>query len=139
MHKKTPYDVVIGILSGGVIPANVIANSLEVPLGVVGVKGFDKDNPESIYRNRYGKALPITLNKNTRILVVDDIIDHGNTLLATASFLSSKKVDACCLVSKLPEDAMYSKLSNIFENIFISEYTLADNYLFFPWEVITHA
>lgn len=72
-------DVIVGVLRGGVIPARMIADALEVEdIGVIEIKlytGVGVRKPRPYVRQ------PLILNVyNRRVLIVDDVSDTGLTL-----------------------------------------------------------
>jgi len=65
------YDIIVGIAKGGLIPAVHLANVLEVPFAALqwshkGVR--DSSNPHLI------------CSKGKNVLLVDDILDNGDTM-----------------------------------------------------------
>lgn len=67
-------DYVVGLTRGGLVPANLISQYLEVPMHTLRVSLRDGDNPESnlwMSEDAYHEK---------KILIVDDINDSGATL-----------------------------------------------------------
>jgi uncharacterized protein len=77
--KKEKFDIIIAINRGGVIPAGIINQSLNLPLDVININYRDDnhkpryDNPEMICDFKVDV-------KNKRILLVDDVTRTGKTM-----------------------------------------------------------
>lgn len=72
-------DYVVGLTRGGLVPANLISQYLEVPMHTLRVSLRDGDSPESnlwMAEDAFGEGHEIAKN----ILIVDDINDSGATL-----------------------------------------------------------
>ena len=115
------YDVVVGIKSGGAIIADYVAKSTNLPKSYVKLaKNCDKNIPDSIAEYLW-KAMPLHRFddeeyrvcepvdpavdiKGKRVLLVDELVDTGETILATKHYLLSVKhanrVTMACLVNR---------------------------------------
>lgn len=130
--QDTSFDAVIGIMRGGLPIAILFSHFFNIPLGVIDVRGFDPKNPDSPYRRANGLLLPCTLERDSKILVVDDILDRGNTLQAAAFFLKPASLFAYCAVSKIPKKELSKKFR--FPILYGREIP-SDAWVTFPWEV----
>lgn len=120
------YDGVIGIATGGIIPATVLSIYLEIPLFLVDAKS---------YANR--KKLDTITFKNVTLpediagkkyILADDIFDSGRTLETAKAWLEARgaKGIAMTLVTKgktFKETGIPSLLE-----------FMADQWVCFPWE-----
>lgn len=84
-------DQAIGISSGGLIPALIMAKALGVPLGVMAAVSYGaigagfKDAKGAV---RLGQSMASVMPKpGRRILLIDDLTDSGDTLSACAAWL----------------------------------------------------
>lgn len=84
-------DWVIGIATGGAVPASLIAYQLDRPLGMIHIHFRDADNtPES--------AAPVLIRSQNipqakcRVLLVDDVSVTGQTLTAAKRLLTDHDV-----------------------------------------------
>jgi len=135
--NETSYTLVMGILRGGAPLATMLSHILGIPMGVIGITGYTPENPERVYRECYGSVTSIKgLKKEDKVLLVDDIIDYGNTLCAAMSFLPSKKIDICCLLSKIKAPRNTLPLANMkmLDQIFVYRYVNPQCWVNFPWE-----
>ncbi len=79
-------DLVVGIATGGVVPASLVAFQLERPLALVQINYRAPDNSPRHPEPQLLEAAPV-LAPGTRILLVDDVSVTGQTLqLATGLF-----------------------------------------------------
>jgi len=84
-------DHVVGIASGGVVPASLVAFHLGKPLSVMHINFRDEDNRP----RREAPALlePFTGPKTgSRVLLVDDVSVSGATMKVARSFLAGCEV-----------------------------------------------
>ena len=69
-----PYSRIVGISRGGLIPAVMLSYKLKLPLTTISWSLRDALERES------NAWIPMDVNNGQRILLVDDIIDSGNTI-----------------------------------------------------------
>jgi hypoxanthine phosphoribosyltransferase len=108
--RKTQFpevDLIVGIASGGVVPASLVAFHLNKPLEVVAINYRDEEN-----NPRY--EAPKLLGKNTEpisgkhILLVDDVSVSGKTLKTAKDLFDDCKITTFVLkgqadISAFPE------------------------------------
>lgn len=108
-----PYDVVIGVKNGGIIPARLIARELCIT-DIQFISMFNK------------RAVDIPkLERNRRYLVIDDIIDTKQTLQSIRSSLNSYDYDFVACLSRYPVDNIAAEVLN------------HNKWVVFPWERTT--
>jgi len=81
------FDLVIGIARGGMPVAMVVSDHLGVRIDFINVKSY-----EGIAQRRTPKILS-TLTEETKgkkILVVDDLVDHGDTMQMVYRYLNEQ-------------------------------------------------
>ena len=70
------YDFIVGVGRGGLIPATMLAYKLKKKVVSFGIKTYD----DMVQTGKYSIYQSITVpTKKSKILVVDDICDTGNT------------------------------------------------------------
>jgi adenine phosphoribosyltransferase len=96
IKTEFPYDYIVGLESRGFIIGSMIARDLGC--GFVAIRKEDKLPGETYkvsYEKEYGKNIfeiqKDAINENARILVVDDILATGGTLMAAKELLSNFK------------------------------------------------
>ena len=85
--ENVEFNCVIGLLRGGYIPAEALSRSLDIPLVLTKITS---------YNNRIQGNMIISEIINERhikgnVLVVDDLIDSGNTLKFFIEYLKENK------------------------------------------------
>lgn len=122
-------EVIIGVSRGGLIPALLISDLLDIPnLGSTGVT-FYKDIDEKSMNPTVVQPLNIDV-EGKHILVVDDISDSGKSLTMIAEELKMKALE-------IRTATIYRKPATLF----IPDYcaSITDTGVVFPWEHIETA
>jgi hypoxanthine phosphoribosyltransferase len=94
-----PVDAVVGVSSGGTVPASLLAYQLDLPLYIIAINYRAEDNspqrsaPE-LLRNFDTKNLP------KRLLLVDDVSVTGQTLELAKSLLTGFEITTLVLKGK---------------------------------------
>lgn len=104
---KINYEVLYGLARGGLVPAVMLSHKLKVPMVL---------NMEEVWRLKV---------KNKDVLIVDDILDTGDTL----KYFAEQKFDIATLFTRVHTSKIKSKY-----NAYNIEH---DNWLLFPWETDT--
>ena len=123
-HEYCP-EIVIGVARGGLIPARIIADLLDVPtLGSIGVR-FYEDISQRLRNPIIIQPLNISV-ANKRVLLIDDIVDTGESLTLVASEVKTKAGD-------LKTATIYRKPLTCFTPDYSAQET--DVWVVFPWEL----
>ncbi len=118
---------IIPIARGGLVPATIISHMTNVPIKcAIQAQSYKEHNQQEI---QFSHVIPaLTFEEQRRTLIVDDIIDSGNTLAAMAHYYP--KANVAALVSKNLVDEDY--LPGVKK--FVYKKTPADCWIVFPWE-----
>ncbi|QQG48075.1 MAG: phosphoribosyltransferase [archaeon] len=84
----TPFDLVVGIARGGIPVAMVASDRLGVKIDIINVKSYTG------IQSRGSPTILSTLTERVAgksILLVDDLVDHGDTLILVKEFLAGQK------------------------------------------------
>ena len=81
-------DHVIGIGSGGIIPASLVAHQLAKPLEILHINFRNEDNTLRYDQPLLIKDISKHLNNYGRILLIDDVAVTGKTLDVAKNLLS---------------------------------------------------
>src|SRR5690606_26983449 len=73
-------DLVIGIGRGGIVPASLVAHQLRCALHIVHVNYRNDDNQPVRFQPEFLHTFSPNLEKNMKILLVDDVSVTGKTL-----------------------------------------------------------
>jgi hypoxanthine phosphoribosyltransferase len=124
--KGVKADYIVGIGRGGLIPATLMGYSLGLPVlnfGVSSYKGKQRTDKLDIYQD-----IDFTkLKADSRLLVVDDICDTGNTFAAFRA-LYKGNIKQCVYVSLFAKES--SELYVDFCGATVNE----DTWVEFPWD-----
>ena len=77
--KYPEIDLVVGIATGGVIPASLLAFHLRVPLETIHLNYRDETNKPRFASPKFLKRLDVSFS-GKKILLVDDVSVSGKTL-----------------------------------------------------------
>jgi hypoxanthine phosphoribosyltransferase len=88
-ESNTNYDYVVGIKRGGLIPATCLSHALKIPL-----YSFTWSTRDFPYQEKHSSVLqPLS-----KILLVDDICDSGETLIKIKELFSFCNIDTAVLL-----------------------------------------
>lgn len=93
-------DLVVGIGTGGVVPASMIAHQLGVGLEIMTISFRDQDNSPLYSDPSIIVGLPDEINAETKILLVDDVSVTGKTMALACSLIKSNSVITFVLKGK---------------------------------------
>jgi len=124
----TKFTNILGVSRGGLIPAVYISYQLGLPLAVTSYSsnkgnGDGSDNPFCFVDDKNSK-----IDKNSVVLVVDDICDTGNTLSEIIEHLTP-------YVSVVKTATLQAKAGAMYFPTFCSEIISEnDGWQVYPWE-----
>ena len=136
LYKKIPkgkYDGIICIATGGLLPGKILAELMDLPLGIVSSKKYGKKR-EKIENWHVNTNIQWNEKPNLKsVLVVDDIILEGKTMQKVLqnliSFTSAETLDIAVLFEKKG-----SRVANL-DRYKIYKWKDCDEWIVFPWEV----
>lgn len=127
---EADIDCIVGLSRGGLIPAVILANNLGIrEVFSIGVASYDQMQPGeiSVYQN-----LPINneqLIQSTKILVVDDISDKGNTFKHVTKFLREQ------YTADITTASIFTKPKTAFIPDLFYHQAPDRQWIVFPWEL----
>lgn len=93
------FDIVVGIASGGIVPASLLAFRLKLDLKIIKINYRDEQNNPRYEQPVLLAAFQEEL-KNKRILLVDDVSVSGKTLEAAKALLKDNDIMTFALKGK---------------------------------------
>ncbi|MGV6875047.1 xanthine phosphoribosyltransferase [Pseudochelatococcus sp. B33] len=125
LHEAGPFDALVCITRGGLVPAAIIARELEIRLiESVCIASYHDYSNQGELKLIKDIAPSLRANGGKGVLVVDDLVDTGKTL---------------ALVHTLLPDAHYAAIyakpqGRPLVNTFITEVS-QDTWIYFPWDM----
>ena len=105
-------DVVVGIGTGGIVPASLVAYRLELSLHIIHLNYRAKDNTPQ--RPEPELLSPFMLPGSQRVLLVDDVCVTGQTLQRAKETLAGHEVTSFALKGRA-DLVLYPDLGNCIE------------------------
>lgn len=125
LHEAGPFDTIVCITRGGLVPAAVIARELEIRIvESVGIASYHDYSNQGELKLIKDISPAIRETKGKGVLVIDDLVDTGKTLALVHSILPEAHYAA-----------MYAKpQGRPLVNTFITEVS-QDTWIYFPWDM----
>jgi uncharacterized protein len=95
-----PFDIVVGITRGGLVPAMLIAHQFDCQLRLLSFNYRDDSNEPKYDEPVFLSGTIDDLPKDKKILLVDDVSVSGKTLNAVKKLLSSHNVSTFVMKGK---------------------------------------
>ena len=125
------YDLVIGLLRGGCVPATMISHDLDVPMMSIGIRSYDDQNKTDkvdAYQASYGDIFNLKQRRSIdKVLVVDDLSDSGDTFNYIHKMYAG-------VFNTIHTAAPYIKTGTNHVPTYYSHECSSDLWLVFPWE-----
>jgi hypoxanthine phosphoribosyltransferase len=118
-------DIIVGIARGGLIPARIHADLLEIPEITMIQVQFYVDILQTKSEPSLKQALTIQV-LGKKVLLVDDIVDTGRSLQFATNYLQSQDP------AEIKTATLYHKPSSITKPDFSEKETT--NWIIFPWD-----
>ncbi len=123
--KRFKPDMIVGLSRGGLVPARILSDIMEVhDIGILGVS-FYKGIGKTAESPRITQELTMDV-KGKRILIVDDVADTGKSLLVAKDYLMRKGA------KEIKVATLHFKPRSEFKPDYYAETTSA--WVVYPWE-----
>lgn len=121
-----PFDAVVAIARGGLVPAAIVARELNIrTVETVAVKSYDHQNQGGIRVLKEISPSVLDLAKTgAKVLIVDDLVDTGSTARVVRDMLPGAHFATVYAKPKGREMV----------DTFITEVS-QDTWIFFPWDL----
>jgi xanthine phosphoribosyltransferase len=126
LHEAGPFDAVVAITRGGLVPAAIVARELNVRLiETVCVESYQNYRNQGEIKVLKGVAPEVTSMRaqGKGVLIVDDLVDTGNTARVVRDMLPAAHFAT-----------VYAKpMGRPLVDTFITEVS-QDTWIYFPWD-----
>ncbi len=124
LHSVGPFEAIVCITRGGLVPAAIVSRELDVRLietiSIVSYRDYKNQSTPEVVKTIEGRLLS---TKGEGILVVDDLVDTGKTAKVVRE-----------LLPKAHFATVYAKpLGRPLVDTFITEVS-QDTWIYFPWD-----
>ena len=130
-QSNIEYDVVVGLMRGGCVPATIISHALNVPMMTIGIKTYaDQHKTQEVdaYQAAYGDFYNMRQRRSImRTLIVDDLSDTGDTFAYVSRTYAT-------VLPEIDTAAPYIKSHTTFKPKFYATEFTNNEWLVFPWE-----
>ena len=140
LNSSIRYDAIIAISGGGLIPARIIRNYINIPIYCVNIKTYNEKNEQNndVKIVQWLGKNEIAELSNKNVLFIDDLDDTRNTLQWIIKLINDENEELNC--NKVGFGLLYNKIkqkSYIIPDEF-QYYTakeIEDKWVVFPWEI----
>ena len=129
-HIKKKYDVIIGINRGGLIPSVMLSHITKIKHGVTAVESYQGRKKSKKHKVSLHISMIGEIGLNSRILLVDDIADSGESLIEVIKVLQSLG----CKESHVDTATLHYKSQSKFKPTFYGKEVPNYDWLNYPWE-----
>lgn len=124
LMERGPFEGIVAVTRGGLIPAAIIARELDVRLiESVSILTYHGDAAEEDLGEPQVTKLPVAAGDGARFLIVDDLVDTGATARVVRALLP--KAHFACVYAKPAGKPMVDS--------FVTEVS-QDTWILFPWD-----
>lgn len=128
-------DLIIGVAGGGVIPAGIIARALKCyNIEFIGLRSYNENCSQDSHLQMYRIPNLTTQSRSQQVLVIDDILDTGNTFKFVDEYLRDKNfknIQYAALHHKL------KPLQYVPDNLVYGTQCESESWIEYPWEINT--
>lgn len=121
-YSRIRFNTIVGVAKGGLPLGVTLANKLKVPLIIISAKSYNGYDRENLIFNA-SFTRPIA----SPVLIVDDIVDSGQTLKAVTEYVSSLGIE--CKTASL-----FYKERSVFKPTWYCKRVGDNVWVKFPWE-----
>ena len=129
VYSQEKFDLVVGISRGGLIPALLMSQTWDVSLDIIVTSSYNKENQQM--QLKIGKPSYLCfpdINKDSKILIVDDLVDSGKTMQAVVDLYRKKGF------KNIKTAVLIYKRSSEFDPDYFAAGADEDTWIKFPYE-----
>lgn len=126
-------DIIICIANGGIIPAAILSKLCRVYRTYnIGIKSYDQSNNQRLAQMYYEPSISHE-DKSQRVLIIDDILDTGNTFKYVESYLHQRGFYDLTFAS-LHFKQLHQAEQYVPENFVYAQTCDETTWIVYPWE-----
>ena len=123
-------DCIVAISRGGLIPARLVAETLNIShIYSIGLTSYKEDNKQGEIAIYQSPLLEINKNKHKLAIIIDEIADTGNTF----NYISRQWTKTCENTSCIFASMYVKEHCKLVPSIYHKKIASSD-WLIFPWE-----
>ena len=125
LSAREPFSVIVAITRGGLVPAAIVARELSIRVvETVSIVSYTNEDQRGAARIVKGLATELTRDAGAGILVIDDLVDTGETVRVVRG-----------LLPKAHYATVYAKpLGRPLVDTFMTDVS-QDTWIYFPWDL----
>lgn len=128
-QAQEKFDLIVGISRGGIIPTLFMSHAWNIPLDVIVTSSYTKKNEQSKLKIGTPSYLCFPdITKESRILIVDELVDSGKTLKAVVDLYKKKGF------KNIRTAVLFYKESSKFDPDYFAASEDKDTWIKFPYE-----
>jgi hypoxanthine phosphoribosyltransferase len=128
INKK--YDVIIGINRGGLIPSVMLSHLTKIRHGVTTIESYQGKKKSRQHKTSLHISMIGELGPTSRVLLVDDIADSGESLIEVIKVLHKLG----CTEGNVDTATLHYKAQSKFKPTFYGKEVPNYDWLNYPWE-----
>lgn len=128
IRKK--YDVIVGLNRGGLVVSVLLSHVTKIKHGVVSIESYQGRKKTGKHKLDYHVSMIGRLSGQTKILMVDDISDTGESLREIIKVMTKLG----CNPKNIDTATLYYKSRSCFKPTYHVKHASDSDWINFPWE-----
>ena len=124
------YDVIVGLNRGGLVTSVLLSHITKTKHGVVSIESYQGKKKTGRHKLDYHVSMIGRLNSKTKVLMVDDISDTGESLREIIKVMAKLG----CSPKNIDTATLYYKSRSCFEPTYHARHAPDEDWIAFPWE-----
>jgi hypoxanthine phosphoribosyltransferase len=124
------YDVIIGLNRGGLVASVLLSHITKTKHGVVSVESYQGKRKSGKHKLDYHVSMIGQLNSKTKILLVDDISDTGESLREIMKVMHKLG----CKIENIDTATLHYKSRSCFKPTYFAKHINDADWINYTWE-----
>jgi hypoxanthine phosphoribosyltransferase len=126
------YDYIIGMSRGGLIPSVHLSHKFNIPMKIADIS-HPLSNGDNVSSHK--NTVPDITYWNSRLLIIDDILDSGYSIDECLNKLNVEKADVAVLYAKESGIDTIRKNPKLCKLFYAEKLPDDAPFIYFPWEL----